>query len=215
MASKKPKYILFDAANTLIYKPDLLPSMHAVLEKNGYKVQMQKLNVHHKLISEVISFPDKTSKDFYQHFNTEVLLSLGIIPSDILLNEIFAACSYLPWQCFKDTEWLSINQLPKGVLSNFNNGLTELMQNLFGDIFSDVIVSEDLNIRKPDPAFFQYALDKIGLPADQVLYVGDSLKLDIIPAKKIGFQVVLIDRIKAFPKSKETINTLSDLPARL
>ena len=101
------KYILFDAANTVIHKPVLWPSMQAVLLKYGYTVPEEKLKLHHKLLSEVVNFPDRTSKEFYLYFNAELLMSLGIIPSEEILNDLFAACSYLPWERFNDTEWLN------------------------------------------------------------------------------------------------------------
>jgi putative hydrolase of the HAD superfamily len=209
------KYILFDAANTLIHKPALWPSMQFVLEQHGYAVPVEKLQLHHKILSEAISFPDRTSIEFYHSFNAELLISLGIIPSEQLLNDIYKACSYLPWEGFEDTEWLNDCKLPIGVLSNFNNNLPGILQGLFNDIFSHIIVSESLQKRKPDIDFFQRAMEVIDLPANDILYIGDSLKLDIIPGKKIGFNTLLIDRLGVVCKSGEVINKFTDIPLYL
>lgn len=211
MPFKNIEYILFDAANTIIHKPSLWISIQTVLKKYNYILPEEKLRLHHKLLSEVFSFPDRTSKEFYRNFNTELLMSFGIIPSDDILNDLFATCTYLPWERFSDSEWLNNYKQPIGVLSNFNNSLSDILKNLFGNIFSNIIVSESILLRKPDLIFYQHALDVIGLPANQILYVGDSLKLDIIPAKKLDFQVLLIDRLEVYCMSKEVLHNLSDI----
>ena len=98
------KYLLFDAANTLIYKPNLWERILKVLQDNGYKINETELKLRHKLLSEIINFPDTTSRDFYEEFNSELLMALGIIPNENLLKELFEECSYLPWQAFDDCE---------------------------------------------------------------------------------------------------------------
>ena len=215
MSSKNIEYILFDAANTIIHKPSLWLSIQTVLNKYSYILPEEKLMLHHKLLSEVLKFPDRTSKEFYLKFNAELLMSFGIIPSKDILDDLFAACSYLPWERFNDSEWLNNYRQPIGVLSNFNNSLPDILKNLFGNIFSNIIVSESILLRKPDLIFYQYALDVIGLPANKILYVGDSLKMDIIPAKKLDFQVLLIDRLEVYCKSKEVLHNLSDIISHL
>lgn len=185
--------------------------MTLVFEKHGYQVPIEKLKVHHKLLSEVVEFPDRTSKEFYHYFNAELVMSLGIVPKEELLTEIFSACSYLPWERFNDTNWISSSKIPVGVLSNFNNNLPGILNELFGNIFTNIVVSESLEIRKPDVAFFRYALEVIGLPADQIMYVGDSLKLDMIPATKVGFKTYLIDRLNTYGEYKNRLSFLHEL----
>src|SRR3954471_5882027 len=94
------KYILFDAANTLIHKPAVWEKMPAVLERHGITIAIDKLKYNHKLLSEIIDFPDRTSCEFYTEFNRQLLLSLGIIPTPALLDELFSACKGLPWEKF-------------------------------------------------------------------------------------------------------------------
>ena len=173
------------------------------------------LKRRHKLLSEVVNFPDRTNKDFYHSFNAELLMSLGIMPVEEMLDDIFEACSYLPWEKFKDADWLNNCPLPVGVISNFNNGLPRILGDLFGNIFSDIIVSENVQTRKPDLTFFRYGLETTGVPANQILYIGDSLKLDIIPAQKLGFQVLLVDRIEFYYRSTFSIRDFFEIPQYL
>lgn len=194
MQEKKIKYILFDAANTLIHKPALWPRIIDVLEQHRIAVNPRTLRYHHKLLSEFITFPDRTSEAFYASFNKELLLSLGIIPTPQLLDDIFRNCTYMPWEKFEDTQWLQEAKVKIGVLSNFSNNLPDLLSGLFGDIFSDIIVSEIVSVRKPDAAFYEHAIATIGLAPEEIVYVGDSIKLDVMPAAALGLNATLIDR---------------------
>ena len=208
---KKYKYVLFDAANTLIHKPMLWEKILSVFEKYNIKIPLEKIQYNHKLISEIIDFPDRTSKDFYSLFNKELLISLGIIPSNELIDTLYTECSYLPWEKFSDTEFLKKIPVPIGVLSNFNKKLPELLESLFGNIFSDIIVSESSKMRKPTPEFYDYALTTIGFESKEILYIGDSLKLDVIPAKGAGFEALLINRNGFFGKNNFSINNIYEL----
>lgn len=209
---KEVKYILFDAANTLIHKPILWVKILDVLAGYGYVVEEKTLKFHHKLLSELIKFPDVTSESFYNVFNKELLNSLGIIETDGILKDIFEACKYQPWEVFHDTVVLKKLTCKIGVLSNFNSGLRNLLNEKLPDIkFSNIFISEEEKVSKPNTLFFERALDVIGYKASEVLYVGDSLKLDIIPAKSLGMQVKLIDREDLFGSSIYQINTLEKL----
>ncbi|WP_312767461.1 HAD family hydrolase [Epilithonimonas sp.] len=210
--SKPIKVILFDAANTLIYKPSLYSNMLTVLQKFSYDIDEEKLQYHHKLLSEIINFPDRTSREFYKEFNAELLLSLGIIPTEELLNELFSACSYLEWKAFDDVMILDKIETRKAVLSNFNSTLNGLLDQLIGEnIFSDIIISENEAYRKPHREFYELALNKLNVSPEEILYIGDSLKLDIIPAKELGFKTLLIDRLNIFSNYKERISNMNDI----
>jgi putative hydrolase of the HAD superfamily len=52
--------------------------------------------------------------------------------------------------------------------------------------------SEEAKSCKPDPGFFELALQKSGVPAERVLFVGDSPEHDIQGARNMGMTSVLI-----------------------
>ena len=210
---EKIKYILFDAANTLIHKPILWTKLSDVFLEFGYKVNAEELKLKHKLLSEFIKFPDVTSEGFYNQFNKELLNSLGIIDTPELLEKVFSNCKYLPWKAFSDTIYLeNEKRLSLGVISNFNTGLTKLLASeLPNVIFKDIIISEAEGVAKPSLDFYKIALNRIGLKPNEILYIGDSLKLDVIPAKSLGFQVKLIDRENTYPSSIYSISSLKDI----
>lgn len=57
-----------------------------------------------------------------------------------------------------------------------------------------VHVSDTWGVAKPDPAFFAKVLGVVGCPADRVLYVGDRLDNDVLPAQDAGMRAALLRR---------------------
>lgn len=204
--------LLFDAANTLIHKPDLWSRIIDVLAANNITVDRLELKRKHKILSEIVHFPDRTSSDFYKTFNYELLLSLGIIADNKLLDEVFKACSYLPWKAFDDTNHIKEIKIKKAILSNFNSSLKNNIEGIFGDtLFETIIGSEIEGIGKPEIGFYKRALEILNIEPDRILYVGDSLKLDIIPAQSLGIDAWLIDRDENFKGFKKRISSLTEL----
>lgn len=203
--------ILFDAANTLIYKPSVYTAILETIEKYGYCVSLDRLKYNHKMLSEVITFPDKTNKEFYSEFNNELLISMGVRPVGGLLDDLFVACSYLPWKPFPDTSSLSELNQPMAIISNFHSNLKEIIESLIPVEFSHIVVSEELGIRKPDVNFYKAALRRMNISADNVVYVGDSLKLDVLPSIECGMRSILIDRDSYYPCYPERIQSLAQL----
>lgn len=52
------------------------------------------------------------------------------------------------------------------------------------DYFEVIIISEEADLRKPDPAIFEKALEILGVPPDQAWYIGDHPKSDIFGASQ-------------------------------
>ncbi|MHA1725602.1 MAG: TIGR02253 family HAD-type hydrolase [Promethearchaeota archaeon] len=50
------------------------------------------------------------------------------------------------------------------------------------DLIDLVVISDQLGIRKPNPKLFDYCLKKFGVKGEEVIYVGDRIEKDIIPA---------------------------------
>lgn len=193
--------IFFDVAHTLLDKPAVLPALQSALRRHGVEVPEAQLRMRHRLLMEAIVFPDRTSRDFYAGFNAALVRSLGALPTPALLDDMFSACSYLPWAPFADAADLHGLGLPLGVLSNWDGSLKDKLAEHIPARFDWILGSEEQGVRKPEPAFFQRVLDQTGLEAGQIAYVGDSMRLDIEPALNLGFRAILLDRDDLFPDS--------------
>ncbi len=82
---------------------------------------------------------------------------------------------------------------PMVLVSNFYGNVSSVLADF--DLlryFPKIIESAVVGVRKPDPAIFQLGVDALGLPSEEVLVVGDSLKKDILPAESIGCRTAWI-----------------------
>lgn len=68
----------------------------------------------------------------------------------------------------------------------FENAVIRLEKTGLYPIFDEVITADMTGAHKPDPKVFLLALEKMGRDPSEVLMVGDSLRRDIGPAKKLG-----------------------------
>jgi HAD superfamily hydrolase (TIGR01549 family) len=58
--------------------------------------------------------------------------------------------------------------------------------------FEVILGSEDVGLKKPDPAFFALALKKLGVTPAEACMVGDRLENDIQPAKSLGMKTIWV-----------------------
>ncbi|WP_405325911.1 HAD family hydrolase [Leeuwenhoekiella sp. LLG6367-2.1] len=205
------KYVFFDVSGTLLGKPSLFSEIEKALNAHGHFISPEDLKFKHKMLSEIIHFPDRTDEQFYNKFNSDLLYLLGIVPETKILTSIFKNCTYLPWERFEDTDALRDFTLPIGIISNFNTTLKDKIQEFFGSIFSDVFVSEELGVAKPNTEFYERALERLSFRPNEILYVGDSIKLDLEPAQKLGIKTLIIDRDNFYPHLNSRISSLRNL----
>ena len=56
--------------------------------------------------------------------------------------------------------------------------------------FDVIVISESAGVRKPEPEIFSIALRKLGIEAQQSVFVGDHPTVDVLGAKKFGMKAV-------------------------
>lgn len=84
-----------------------------------------------------------------------------------------------------------------GLITNFDHtphihevvGSTKLKS-----LFDFIIVSDDVNCKKPEKKIFEIGLSKCGLNPEEVVYIGDNPEDDIQGAINAGLNAILIDR---------------------
>jgi FMN phosphatase YigB (HAD superfamily) len=76
--------------------------------------------------------------------------------------------------------------------------------------------SERWGVEKPDAAFFARVVDEAGAPAEEILYVGDRVDNDVLPALAAGLHAVRIRRGEhahiESPAGVVTVGSLDELP---
>jgi 2-haloacid dehalogenase len=111
------------------------------------------------------------------------------------------------WPAFPDsTEALRRLQrrFRLGVLTNCDDDLFAASNRRLGVDFDWVVTAQQVGTYKPDERNFQALLDRVGLPKARIVHVAQSLFHDHVPAKRLGFTSVWIDRRHDRPGSGAT-----------
>ncbi len=83
--------------------------------------------------------------------------------------------------------------MPIAVVTDAQSAWARAEMNQVGllEYFDTIVVSGDHGFRKPDTRLFQYALDAMGVPAAQTLYVGNDMYRDIFGAREAGMRTAM------------------------
>jgi FMN phosphatase YigB (HAD superfamily) len=107
-------------------------------------------------------------------------------------------------------------------ISGNNSARTEEFARGLG--LADVVgSSQRWGVAKPDPAFFRRLIAEADCPPDQIVYIGDRIDNDVLPALAAGLQAIHIARgpwgvVQArWPEAEglRRIRSLAELPAML
>ncbi|HWP62154.1 MAG TPA: haloacid dehalogenase type II [Candidatus Binatia bacterium] len=81
-----------------------------------------------------------------------------------------------------------------GVVTNCDDDLFARSNAHLGRPFEVVVTAQQVGAYKPSLRPFEVALARIGLPAERVLHVAQSLYHDHVPAKRLGLATVWVNR---------------------
>ena len=160
-----------------------------------------------RTIEQQIRFETRQNPGYEPDFvlvTMEVLRQLGISKVDRTLGEdIYEALRIRNFESrllFDDTlsTLADLNQrgFILGVVTNRHYGGRPFYEDLqtmgLLDYFEyDLMaISADLGIRKPNPAIFMHALNRLNVPPEEAAMVGDSLKADILGAKMLNILAI-------------------------
>jgi epoxide hydrolase-like predicted phosphatase len=76
------------------------------------------------------------------------------------------------------------------ILSNSVGDAAVYDRDLFAELFDAIVISSEVALRKPEPAIYALAAERIGLSAADCVYV-DDLPPNLKPARALGMATVL------------------------
>lgn len=84
---------------------------------------------------------------------------------------------------------------PKYKMHIITNGFEEVQHRKLKNsnllpFFDEIITSEKVGVKKPNPRIFEYALDITGAVNGESVMIGDNFEADILGAKNMGMQVI-------------------------
>lgn len=131
-----------------------------------------------------------TAAEFDAHL-AELLAGNGYaVPDGGLLSGLFAAMQ--PAGALWDVvQQVRSAGLPTGLLSN-SWGTETYPHDLLADHFDVLVISGEVGLRKPDPAIYRLACERIGLPPERCGFV-DDLPRNVEVARELGMFAVVHD----------------------
>lgn len=99
------------------------------------------------------------------------------------------------------------------LITNVDRYAHEKIMSLFPeDFFEFILASFEVGIRKPNKQLFSKVTEKYTAKSQEILMVGDSEYMDIMPAKELGWKTVFINRSGKVSESADySISNLNEI----
>jgi 2-haloacid dehalogenase len=192
--------LTFDCYGTLInWEDGILRCLHRILSAHGKDIDDATI------LQLYGDFEARAEQGEYRRYR-EVLQSvvqqfgeqLGFTPAE---QEASSLPESLPlWNPWPDTV-SALCQLQSrfrlAIVSNVDDDLFAATQPQLGVEFNQVITAQQARAYKPSSKIFELALSRVGVPANRILHVGQSLYHDVLPAQSLGLATVWVNRPSA------------------
>ena len=210
--------VTFDVGGTLIQPWPSVGHVYAeVAAKNGVKhLSPASLNSNFSTAWRARRNFNHTSKDWAALVDRTFAGLVETSPSQSFFPAIYQRFAEVDaWRIYEDVlptfDALASKGILLAVVSNWDERLRPLLKQLrLESYFETIIVSSEVAFTKPSPVIFELAAQKLGVPPDQVLHVGDSVREDWEGATSAGFEALLVDR-DATSADERHISSLRDL----
>ena len=215
------KAVTFDVGGTLIEPWPSVGHVYAdVAARHGVRnVTADTLNERFRAAWNARK-PFEHSRIGWQELVDEVFLGRCDPPSRSFFAELYDRFSEPDaWRVFEDVapalEALSSQGMKLAVISNWDERLRGLLKALKLDrYFEAFAISHEIGVPKPSRVIFEQAAVKLGLAANAILHIGDSLTMDVTGARAAGFHALRINRSATKPDF-ETMVSFVELPVRI
>jgi 2-haloacid dehalogenase len=201
------KCLSFDCYGTLIdWETGILETLHPLLERHGADVPDAPLL---ELYGELEAAEQRRSYRTYREILSGVVVGLGDkLSFRPTLEDLHSLPNSLPgWQPFPDT----VDALKRlhtkyklAIISNIDDDLFAESAKSLQIAFDVVVTAQQARSYKPSNNNFVLALERIGLPREQVLHCGQSLYHDTAPTKALGLANVWVNRPSRRPGAGAT-----------
>jgi putative hydrolase of the HAD superfamily len=124
---------------------------------------------------------------------------------------------YVPSDVMPALERMSALGLKLVVVSNANGVLHQAFERVGLARYFDCICDSCVEgVEKPDPRFFQIAMQRSGAAAETTMHVGDLYYVDVVGARNSGLRQMLIDPYDLYTAyDSDRVRTLGELADRL
>jgi putative hydrolase of the HAD superfamily len=218
------RWVVFDAVGTVIFAdPPVHMAYHRIGRKHGSSITPEDASRRFRQ-----AFADRaatisasgdfaTNEDRERQFWRDVVSTvLPDVPSpDACFDELYTHFARpASWGCYVDVadaiEVLRSRKIDVAIASNFDSRLHSVIDGLpdLAEVRTRMI-STEVGCKKPSRQFFDAVVSRCGVPANEILMIGDDIKDDIEAARSAGLHAIHLDRSQR--SGAESISTLEEL----
>ena len=224
--------VFFDVGATLLYPcPSVAETFTAVANERGHALTLEDVAPHMAAVDALYERKYKANGDFWCTHDGSIniwleqysyLCELTGIADDAesmshAVRDRFCHADH--WGVFDDVVeclgGLKAMGLQLAVISNWDDGLPALLAELgLSRYFDEVLASAAVGLRKPDPAVFEVACERLGVSIERCVHVGDRPDADGGGAAAAGVRPIIIDRGGTLVDcGYERVSALTEIPA--
>ncbi|QLE55878.1 haloacid dehalogenase type II [Nostoc sp. TCL26-01] len=191
------KALTFDCYGTLInWESGILTSIQPVLTAHNINLSDELILEHFAEFESALEQGEyRRYRDVLRGVVQKFAEQFDFEPTTHEINSL--ADSIQHWQPFSDTV-AALKSLKQKfglvIISNVDNDLFAFSAKLLQVEFNHVITAEQAKSYKPSLNNFRLAIERIGIPQQQILHVAASVYHDIVPAKSLGIATVWVNR---------------------
>ena len=189
--------ILFDADNTLLdYDRASAQALRRALARHRLPVPFPELLARYRRINNGYWKQLEEGRIDPETLKTarfaDLLAEIGTVGDAVALSHDYLAALAQTAHLVPHARHAVVTCRQRARTAVLTNGLSTVQRPRLraaglDPLFEAVIVSEEVGLAKPDPRFFQHALDHLRTPASlRVLMVGDNPETDIQGADRVG-----------------------------
>ncbi|HLC40504.1 MAG TPA: HAD-IA family hydrolase [Methylomirabilota bacterium] len=203
--------LFFDAGNTLLEIN--YAAIRECLIRHGHRAEAEA--VRHAEYQARVKLdphlaPGSSTEDgsIFRLYIEYVLEGLGIEGPELIAQVIKELRDYNPpvglWdvahpEAKRLLEQLTGSGIQLGVISNSNGSVRQILEATgLAAHLQFILDSAVVGVEKPDPKIFRLALNEAGVEPRQAMYIGDLYSVDVLGARGVGMQAVLLDPIGAW-----------------
>ena len=223
------KAVFFDWFNTLIH-PD--PERHEIYlaSYREFGVDLDLKELLSGILRAEEQFPegnpikwlDSGPKEPFVRYQEVLQSECGVtVPPDVtvkIVRRLYTRANRISYSLYDDViptcQRFKERGLILGLLTNMEKSIDPVLRGVGLAPYLDVVVtSEEAGANKPDPPIFLMALERAGVNAQEAIYVGDQYGTDILGARGVGINAILLNRLGLVkePMDCPEIQTLTEL----
>lgn len=186
----KPKLIIFDLFGTLIFSSAKIKKEDFFIFYKSLGIKLEKKEDFDNF-SIVFAKAMKTSLSWRELSQKVINVIFGKEDKEKAEKLAKFLKENLTYQIFKDVNEITGLPQKKAILTD---GSKFLFSDLNLEKHFQIFTPRETKFLKPDPKAFLTVLNFFKVKPEEALMVGDEIERDLIPAKNLGMETVLIDR---------------------